>query len=144
MTTEALPVELGYRMPAEWEPHEATWIAWPHQRSDWPGKFSAIPWVYVEIIRHLHHSERVRILVNGSAARKQAESKLRRGGVDLARIDFYELPTDRVWTRDSGPIFIVRADADSGEREVALTQWLFRAWQKYPNWRNDAKIPGGI
>src|SRR6267378_2555688 len=62
----------AYRMPAEWEPHEATWIAWPHQRDDWPGKFEAIPWVYAEIVRHLHASESVRILVNDACAEQRA------------------------------------------------------------------------
>jgi agmatine deiminase len=126
-------------MPAEWEPHEATWIAWPHHRADWPGKFAAIPWVYTEIVRHLHGKERVRILVNDAAAAARAEAKLRRAGVDLARVDFYQIPTDRVWTRDSGPIFVVRETA--GRREVALTHWLFTAWCKYDNWQFDQKVP---
>ena len=57
-------------MPAEWEPHQATWIAWPHNRSDWPGKFATIPWVYAEIVRNLARVERVNILVNDLIARK--------------------------------------------------------------------------
>src|SRR5207253_4628054 len=93
--------ERGFRMPAEWEPHEATWIAWPHNRDDWPGKFAAVTWAYVELVRHLHTAERVRILVNDAAAGRQARAKLRRAGVDLARVEFFEFPTDRSWTRDS-------------------------------------------
>ena len=58
------PVELGYRMPAEWEPHAATWLAWPHQRSDWPRKFSPIRWVYTEIIRALTRHECVNLIVS--------------------------------------------------------------------------------
>src|SRR5579884_2722990 len=100
------PAEITYRLPAEWEPHAATWIAWPHQRGDWPGKFAPIPWVYTEIVRHLHPSERVRILVNDAAARRQAESKLRRANVDRGRLDFFTIPTDRCWTRDYGPMFV--------------------------------------
>jgi agmatine deiminase len=132
------PGQLGYRLPAEWEPHEATWIAWPHHTADWPGKFAAIPWVYVEIVRHLHTGERVRILVNDAAARRQAETKLRRGGVDLSRLDFYECPTDRVWVRDSGPLFVVH---DGDNRAVALTRWRFNAWSKYDNWQRDCQVP---
>jgi agmatine deiminase len=129
-------------MPAEWEPHEATWIAWPHHRADWPGKFGAIPWVFTEIVRHLHRGERVRILVNDAAAEARARAKLRQAGVDLARVDFYPVPTDRVWTRDSGPLFVVR-DTAAG-REVALTHWLFTAWCKYDNWQHDRQVPAGI
>src|SRR5207253_3964834 len=97
----ACPAKLGYRMPAEWEPHEATWIAWPHERSDWPGKFAPIPWVYVEIVRWLHTSERVCILVNDAQSERRAQRLLRRAGIDLTRIEFFAFPTDRVWTRDS-------------------------------------------
>jgi agmatine deiminase len=126
-------------MPAEWEPHEATWIAWPHNRNDWPGKFAAIPWVYTEIVRHLHVSERVRLLVNDARARHQVAQKLRRAGVDLARIDFHECPTDRVWTRDSGPIFVTREGPNG--RQVTLTHWLFTAWRKYGNDQRDRQVP---
>src|SRR5947209_5405701 len=136
------PADQGWRMPAEWEAHEATWIAWPHHRADWPGKFAAIPWVYAEIVRHLHPGERVRILVNDAAARRRASNRLRRSGVDLARIDFYEFPTDRGWTRDSGPICVVRDGPDG--RQVALTHWLFNAWSKYPNWQHDRRLPESI
>ena len=131
--------DLGFRMPAEWEPHAATWLAWPHQRADWPGKFAVIPWVYVEIVRHLHAAERVRLLVQSPAARRQAERKLRRAGVDLTRIDFHEFPTDRGWTRDSGPTGVVCATA--GGREAALVRWRFNAWAKYDNWHRDDQIP---
>lgn len=137
-----VPSELGYRMPAEWEPHEATWIAWPHHLGDWPGKFPCIPWVYTEIVRRLHAVERVCILVNNAAARERAQSCLRRAGVSLQQVSFYEFPTDRVWTRDSGPSFVIR-DA-SGGRELALTRWQFNAWAKYPNWKRDRKLPQRI
>src|SRR3954447_217538 len=94
------PAHLGYRMPAEWEPHEATWIAWPHQRDDWPGKFTPIPWVYADIVYHLALSEAVRILVNDAGSERRAGGILRKRGVDLKRVEFFRLPTDRVWTRD--------------------------------------------
>ncbi len=129
------PARRGYRMPAEWEPHAATWIAWPHNRDDWPGKFGPIPWVYVEIVRRLHGVERVRILAQDAATERRASSLLVRGGVDLGRVDFYRFPTDRVWTRDFGPIFVQRAG------DVAVTNWKFNAWAKYPDWRRDDRIP---
>jgi agmatine deiminase len=129
------PARLGFRMPAEWEPHAATWIAWPHNREDWPGKFAPIPWVFAEIVRNLVRAERVRILVQDGDGERRAAATLRRGGVDLSRVDFYRWPTDRVWTRDSGPIFVTRAG------EVALTCWRFNAWAKYPDWRRDVRLP---
>src|ERR671939_696035 len=89
------------RWPAEWEPHARTWIAWPHQRDDWPGKFESVRWVYAEIVRHLHRSEPVGILVNDSVARDDALSVLTRTGIESARVSFHLVPTDRAWTRDS-------------------------------------------
>jgi agmatine deiminase len=133
------PAALGYRMPAEWELHEATWIAWPHQRGDWPGKFGPIPWVYSEIVRQLHRGEVVRILVNGAAARTRISGHLRRGRVDLSRIEFFDIPTDRVWTRDYGPYF-VRAPAGT----VAATDWGFNGWAKYDNFERDDAAAGHI
>lgn len=133
------PADLGFRMPAEWEPHAATWIAWPHQRDDWPGKFAAIPWVYAEIVRHLHHSERVGILVQDESAAARLSRLLRKCDIDLSQIDLIACPTDRCWTRDSGPIFVT---APSGQ--VALTAWRFNAWAKYPNWQQDQAVPHHI
>src|SRR3712207_1197362 len=113
-------------MPAEWEPHEATWIAWPHNRRDWPGKLAPIPWVYAEIVRHLHTGEAVHILVNDAASEKRVRSLLARVGVDLRQVRFFRLPTDRVWARDFGPIFVT-----SPRGQVAITDWGFNAWAKY-------------
>ena len=126
-------------MPAEWELHAATWIAWPHNPDDWPGKFQPIAWVFAEIVRHLSQVEDVHILVNDEAAERRATSMLRRQGANLARLHFHCWRTDRVWLRDSGPIF-VKNPAGS----VALTDWKFNAWAKYDNWRNDDLIPKQI
>src|SRR5262245_62045610 len=98
------------RWPAEWEPHSRTWIAWPHQRDDWPGKFEPVPWVYADIVRHLHRSEDVGILVNDRDAEQGAREALERVGVDLTRVSFNIVTTDRVWMRDSGPIFVQSVD----------------------------------
>jgi agmatine deiminase len=130
-----LPFELGLRMPAEWEPHEATWVAWPHRRDDWPGKFAVIPWVYTEIVRHLHQSERVRILVNDARAERRACRHLFQAGVNLEALDFFHFPTDRVWTRDYGPLFVTGPDGTKG-----IIDWRFNAWAKYPDWQRDDAV----
>ena len=128
--------ESKYRMPAEWAPHAATWIAWPHNAEDWPGKFQPIPWVYAEIVRHLSRVEDVNILVNDLAAERRAQSLLKRAGANMARLHFHQWPTDRVWLRDSGPIFVKNA-----ENGLTITNWKFNAWAKYDNWRRDDQIP---
>ena len=122
-------------MPAEWEPHAATWIGWPHNATDWPGKFPVIPWVYGEITRALARSEVVRILVNSKSHQAQAARLLEKVGVDPARIDFLQFPTNRGWTRDFGPIFVRR---DTG---LAIARFHFNAWAKYKDWKKDDKIP---
>jgi len=123
-------------MPAEWEQHEATWLAWPHNPEDWPGKFQAIPWLYAEIVRLLAAHERVHILVDHERAERLAVSMLRRAKVNLEQVSFHRLPTDRVWTRDSGPIFVRNA-----EGRVGLTNWRFNAWAKYDDWKLDDLVP---
>ncbi len=128
-------------MPAEWAPHAATWIAWPHNPADWPGKFQLIPWVYCEIVRWLSHAEDVHILVEDALAEKRVTHILRRGGANLARTHFHPWRTDRVWLRDSGPVFVKTTDAD---RETAITDWHFNAWAKYRNWHQDDLIPGRV
>ncbi len=123
-------------MPAEWESHEATWLAWPHERTDWPGKFTPIPWVYADIVRHLARVERVRILVGSRDEREQARHILAKSGADLKAVDFYIVPTNRGWTRDYGPIFVKKRDA-AGPGGIALTNWRFNAWAKYDDWPKD-------
>ena len=133
------PRELGYIMPAEWEAHEATWLAWPHNPEDWPGKFQSIPWVYAEIVRLLSARERVHLLIEDAKAQGRATGILERAGANLARVRFHVWPTDRVWTRDSGPIFV-----RNGEGRVAVTNWHFNAWAKYSDWHLDDQIPGRV
>ena len=125
----------SFRMPAEWEPHAATWIGWPHNVTDWPGKFPPIPWVYGEIVRELAPGEVVRILVDSRVQQAQASRILKKAGVDLARVDFLRFPTNRGWTRDFGPIFV------RGEKGLAIARFHFNAWAKYKDWKNDDKIP---
>ena len=133
------PRQQNYRMPAEWDRHEATWLAWPHNPEDWPGKFQTIPWVYAEIVRLLSAHERVHILVNDAQSEQRAQSILHRAGANLANVIFHQWPTNRVWTRDSGPIF-VRNTAG----QVSLTNWHFNAWAKYSDWQLDDQIPSRV
>jgi agmatine deiminase len=133
---EGAPRDNGYRMPAEWAQHAATWIAWPHNPNDWPGKFHPIPWVYADIVRHLSSVEDVQILVDDAAAQNRATGILKRAGTNLYRVHFNQWPTNRVWTRDSGPIFVRNAAG-----EIAITNWKFNAWAKYDDWRLDNEIP---
>jgi agmatine deiminase len=140
-TEQQTPASLGYRMPAEWEPHQATWIVWPHNRKDWLGKFEPIPWVYAEIVRHLSRVEKVNIVVNDAAVNNSARTVLKSAGVGLKNIRFHRWPVNRVWTRDSGPIFVRRA---SGVDQVAATNWRFNAWAKYPDWKLDNQLPDQI
>ena len=132
------PREHNYRMPAEWHPHAATWIAWPHNATDWPGKFAAIPWVYADIVRHLSRVEDVHILVNDAAAAKRADGILKRSGAKISRVYFHQWPTDRVWMRDSGPIFV------KNDNSIAITNWQFNAWAKYDNWQLDDQVPDHV
>jgi agmatine deiminase len=123
-------------MPAEWEPHSATWIAWPHNRSDWPGRFAPIPWVYGEIVRKLAAVEKVRILVQGERIEQQARRVLEKVGANLNAVEFFRRETDRVWTRDYCPLFV-----KNRRGETALAGWRFNGWAKYSNHTRDAAIP---
>jgi agmatine deiminase len=147
-------------MPAEWEPHEATWLAWPHHRDDWPGKFEPIPWVYAEIVRHLARHERVELIVNDAASEKRARKILDRANALSDNVRFHRWLTNRVWTRDSGCTFVTTASSarpDSpfdraqgrlgrlsprvpGRDELAAVTWRFNAWAKYSNYQHDEKI----
>jgi agmatine deiminase len=121
-------------MPAEWERHAATWLGWPHELTDWPGKFAPIPWAFAEIARHLSRVERVYLLVESKAAETRARSILKKAGVNLDAVDFFTVPTDRGWMRDSGPICVT-----NGKGEVAYNNFVFNGWAKYPNHKKDAK-----
>ena len=122
-------------MPAEWEPHAATWLGWPHNKTDWPGKFEPIPWVYGEIIRHLTVGERVRLLVNSEGHKAQATRFLKKVGVHLGQVHFLRFPTNRGWTRDFGPIFVRQSDG------LAIARFHFNAWAKYDDWKKDDLVP---
>jgi len=150
----AIPAELGFSMPAEWEKHEATWLAWPHHEADWPGKMDAIRWVYGEMARKISPGEIVRILVRNKAEQKLAANHLRHAGCDLKKIQFIVHPTNRAWMRDSGPIFVrkfIGRDAAPWRprtarravptTETAIVHFHFNAWARHDDWKKDRKVP---
>src|SRR5947199_5466560 len=106
------------RMPAEWEPHAATWLAWPHYKLDWPGKFEPIPWVYAEIIRYLSRGERVELIVKDAVSEKDARKILKRAHALNENIRFHRWPTNRVWTRDSGCAFVLPHSSETARAET--------------------------
>lgn len=124
------------RMPAEWAPHAATWLAWPHETSDWPGKFAPVPWVYGDIIRHLAAVERVRLVVPSQDSAQKVRKLLEKCHANVSAVDFYVAPTDRSWVRDTMAIFVHKENG-----ELAATNWKFNAWAKYANYQKDDKLP---
>lgn len=121
--------------PAEWERHEATWLGWPHNKEDWPGKYTPIPWVYAEIAKYISKGEKVRIVVESAEHKKKAENVLKAANVDLTNIEIFQFKTDRGWMRDSCPAF-VRIN-----RGIELVNFRFNGWAKYPNHKKDEKLP---
>ncbi len=129
---------MARRFPAEWEPHDATWLAWPHHEPDWPGKLESVRWVYAEITRALHRHERVEILCNDERVREDATRRLVAHGADPSRFRLHDCATDRVWLRDSGPTAV------HGARGLELLSWGFNAWAKYDNFARDARVGAAI
>ena len=128
-------------MPAEWETHEATWLGWPHNPTDWPDKLDTIRWVYGEMVRKISAGEFVRLLVNDSATERVARRYLTRAGCDLRKVHFVKHPTNRGWMRDGGPIFVRRPKSGSRTTETAIVHFHFNAWAKYQNWQKDRRVP---
>jgi agmatine deiminase len=165
----SIPSNLTLRMPAEWEPHEATWLSWPHELTDWPGKFSPIPWAFAEIVRHLVETERVYLIVEDRTAEVRARSTLEKAGARTQAVSFFHIPTDRGWMRDSGPIAVaatyrqtavsgeillpasgpetfresqtaVGAAHKSGSADLALLNFAFNGWAKYDDYKKDLRV----
>ncbi len=132
----------GVRMPAEWEPHDATWLVWPHNRDDWGVKTATVEWCYVDMIRHLIRGERVALVCQDARLRARALDRLGRSGVDTARVDIHVVPTNRSWIRDSGPIFVVRGRG--ARRTVVATDWRFTGWSRYRAHQLDDALPRAI
>jgi agmatine deiminase len=138
MTPET-PRQLGFRMPAEWEPQDATWLAWPHNRDTWAEHGIAdVRRVYCETIRVLGSGQRIHLLVNDENAEAAARDTLIDAGVDLTPVTFFRIPTRDTWIRDYGPTFLLQ----DRTREVAMTRWNFNAWGgKYEDLKSDTRIP---
>ncbi|MEJ5263089.1 MAG: agmatine deiminase family protein [Ignavibacterium sp.] len=128
-----------YRLPAEWEKHEATWIGWPANKEDWPGKFTPIPWVYGEIVRYISREEKVRIIVQSKTHQQKALNVLNSVHANLNNVEFFFLKTDRNWLRDAGPQFV-----KDEKGNTIVVNFKFNAWAKYDNYKLDAKIPSMI
>lgn len=129
---------MTFRMPAEWEKQAAVWLAWPHNKEDWPGKFEAIPFVYCEVIKHIMQQARMRLIVKNEATKAKVKALLATYNIDVSKVDFIILPTDRSWLRDSAPTVV----HDGKQR--TLLDWHFNAWAKYDNWKKDAHVPGAV
>jgi len=130
---------IKFRLPAEFEKHEATWIGWPFNKSDWPGKFAPIPWVYGEIVRYLSIGEKVRILIQNEDEKRKAIRILNSVHADLNNIEFFIIKTDRNWLRDASPQFVKDENGITN-----LIRFKFNAWAKYDNYELDSKIPDFI
>ncbi len=127
----------SYRIPAEWEKHEATWIGWPHNKEDWPGKFTPIPYVYAEIARYISSGETVKIIIESEKHKQKAAKVLVDSNVSMENIEFSIFETNRGWLRDSGPAFVKNNETG----ETALVNFKFNAWAKYDNFRKDERLP---
>ena len=132
------PAELGFVFPAEWETHEATWINWPHNRTDWPSKFRTIPWVYGEIVRKLAPGEKVRIFIKSPMDEPRVRSLLKRVDADLSSVGFFPVPSNRGWVRDHGPLFLRRVGKPGA---IGIARFRFNGWAKYEDWEMDDAIP---
>ena len=137
MPAPPTPAARGYAMPAEWAPHAATWIAWPHAARDWPGRFGPVPWAVADLVKKVAEGETVRLLVNDAAAGARARRSLASHGADVSRVELHRIPTDRAWTRDSGPVFL-RREGRAPRRAVA--GFRFDGWAKYPDCARDARV----
>lgn len=133
------PKSLGYKFPAEWERHEATWLSWPHKEASWPGKLDAIFSQYAQFIKILSLSERVRINVLDEAMKSFALKHIELAGADLTKIEFFYHRTDDAWCRDHGPAFLINPEA---EHKKVIVDWGYNAWGgKYPPYGQDDVIP---
>jgi agmatine deiminase len=134
LLNNSTPNSLGFRMPAEWAPHEGTFLGWPHELTDWPGKFAPIPWAFAEIVRHLARVERVYLLVEDRVAESRVRLILEKSHANLENVKFMRVPTDRGWMRDSGPICVANKSG-----QAAFNHFVFNGWAKYPNHKRDAQ-----
>ncbi|MCH8325802.1 MAG: agmatine deiminase family protein, partial [Bacteroidetes bacterium] len=133
-------ISAKYRLPAEWEKHEAIWIAWPHNKNDWPGKFTQIKWVYAEIVKALIPGEKVRIIVQSEKQKLEAEKILKFSHAFSEKIKFIKFATDRSWLRDISPVYV----ENTKSKKLEQISFKFNAWAKYDNYKKDERLPGFI
>ena len=133
-------IHSNFRFPAEWEKHEATWIAWPHNKSDWPGKFSPIKWVYVEIIKAILPGEKVRIIIQSEKQKAEAINTLKSTKAYSEQIEFIKFKTDRGWLRDISPIYVENLKT----KKLEQVTFKFNAWAKYNDYKKDEKFPSFV
>jgi agmatine deiminase len=139
MKDNMTPAQLGYRFPAEFEPHLATWLSWPHKEASWPGKLDSIFSAYSQFVKYISLSEKVRINVANDAMKLFASRHLESAGVDMQQVTFYNHPTNDAWCRDHGPAFLVNPQA---ENKKVIVDWNYNAWGgKYPPFDMDDVIP---
>ncbi len=139
MDTLTTPRELGYHFPAEFAPHEATWLSWPHKEESWPGKIHNIYPAYSQFVKILTLSEKVRINVKDEQMKNFALSHLQLAGVDLSKVEFFFHPTNDAWCRDHGPAFLINPHADI---KKVIVDWGYNAWgNKYPPYDLDDVVP---
>ena len=135
------PSSSGYRMPAEWEKHEAIWLSWPHDAADYLHRLDNVHKTYIEIIKSIFNSEKVNLIVKNSLTKKNVKELLKKENIDRGKITFHILNYMDIWIRDYGPIFIV----NQNEKRLAMTHWIFNAWgEKYEELKNDTVIPSLI
>jgi agmatine deiminase len=142
VTTSAkgTPRELGYRMPAEWEEHDAVWIAWPHDPTTFPDRVEKVEQTYVRIVELIHESECVNLFVRDEHMKEKAKDLFEGANVDLGRVCFFEFDYADVWFRDYGPIFVLNE-----HKKIAMVHWKFNSWgEKYQEPLRDAQIPDVI
>lgn len=142
MSPLTTPSELGYYFPAEFAPHRATWLSWPHKEASWPGKINTIYPYYSQFVKELAGSEKVCINVNDAAMKQFAVKCLDAAGADISKISFYINPTNDAWCRDHGPAFLINPAA---EIKKVIVDWNYNAWGgKYPPFDLDDVIPSRI
>ena len=136
------PKQLGYRMPAEWAPHEATWLSWPHNRDTWPEEIEAVKDIWAQMVKRIARGEKVRLLVNDEKAKDEAAGRIARAGARMENVSLLAIPTVDVWMRDYGPTFVTRADRAS---PVAFNDWIFNGWgNKYEPYLEDDGVAKAI
>lgn len=133
------PADLGYRMPPEWAPHAATWTSWPSDDELWEGYLGAVRTEFSELVTTLARFEPVVVNVTDEEAERDARTRLRAAGADLAGIRFHRVPLDDAWFRDNGPIFLKNADG-----QVALSDWRFNAWGGKYDFERDDRVPAAV